>query len=160
MKTFRLTLPFLIILPLFSIGHAAPFPPVNTIYWEGDPGSARTITTKGRDAKLIQGASLEAISFSARLIDPVAAAQERAASVRVDVAGLAMTDPHTVDEQPKGGQGHLHYQIDNGPEIATTVAKLDFHELTPGTHKIKVMLVGNDHRPLGPQETLEVVIPR
>lgn len=158
-KLFQLVSP-LLLLPIFSTSHAAPFPPVNTIYWEGNPASAMTINTTGRGAKLVQGASLEALSFSARLIDPVAEAQQRAASVQVDVAGLAMIDPHTVNEQPKSGQGHLHYQVDDGPEIATTAAKLDFHELAPGAHKIRVILVGNDHQPLGPEEMLDVVIPR
>jgi hypothetical protein len=160
MKSLHLAAPIIILLSGFSVSHAADFPPANTIYWEGKPASAMTINSTDRGAKIVQGASVESLSFSARLLDPIAEAQERTASVQVDVSGLAMIDPHTVGEQPRSGQGHLHYQIDNGPEIATTVAKLDFHELTPGTHQIKVMLVGNDHQPLGPQETLKVVIPR
>jgi hypothetical protein len=37
--------------------------------------------------------------------------------------------------------------------------KLSFHGLTPGAHKIVVTLAGNDHNPLGPQQTLNVTIP-
>jgi hypothetical protein len=58
------------------------------------------------------------------------------------------------------GQGHLHYQVDNGPVIATTTTKLSFHELSAGQHKVMVMLVGNDHKPLGAEETLTVTIPQ
>ncbi len=139
---------------------AATFPPANTIVWEGNPASARTLNTGGREAKLMQGASVESSNFSARLIDPIANAQERAASVRVNVAGLALIDPHQANEQPKSGQGHIHYQVDDGPEIATIAPNLDFHELKPGRHKIKVTLVGNDHQALGPAQTLDVLIPR
>lgn len=151
-----------IVLPLagFTVSQAAGFPPVNTIYWEGNPASAMTINTTGRSAKLIQGASIESVSFSARLVDPIAEAVQRAARVQVEVAGLAMIDPAMAGEQPRSGQGHLHYQVDNGPQIATTEVQLDFHELSPGAHQIKVVLVGNDHQPLGPQETLKVEIPR
>jgi hypothetical protein len=39
------------------------------------------------------------------------------------------------------------------------MTKLSFHELSSGEHKIVVMLAGNDHKPLGPQETLTVTVP-
>jgi hypothetical protein len=75
------------------------------------------------------------------------------------VAGIQLIDPAAVNEQPQQGQGHLHCQVDNGPVIATTTTKLRFHELSLGSHEITVMLVGNDHQPLGPRETLTVNIP-
>jgi Family of unknown function (DUF6130) len=77
----------------------------------------------------------------------------------VTVAGIKLIDPAAVMEKPRTGHGHLHYQVDNGPIIATTTTKLSFHGLTPGNHKIVVMLAGNDHNPLGPQQTLDVTIP-
>jgi hypothetical protein len=49
----------------------------------------------------------------------------------------------------RAGQGHLHYRVDDGPVIATTVTELSFHELAPGPHRFEVTLVGNDHQPLG-----------
>ena len=79
--------------------------------------------------------------------------------MEVKVAGIQLIDAAAVNEQPQQGQGHLHYQVDNGPLIATTVTKLSFHELSSGEHKITVMLMGNDHQPLGVQETLTVTIP-
>jgi hypothetical protein len=49
--------------------------------------------------------------------------------------------------------------VDDGPVVATTATRLSFHELAAGAHRIEVALVGNDHRPLGPREVLEVTIP-
>lgn len=97
--------------------------------------------------------------LSATLSDPEKKAQEGTPTVEVKVAGIQLIDPAAVNEQPQQGQGHLHYQVDNGPVIATTTTKLSFHELSLGSHKITVMLVGNDHQPLGPRETLTVNIP-
>ncbi len=98
-------------------------------------------------------------TLTARLIDAEKKAQQKAATVDVSVTGIEIIDPASVNEQPKAGQGHLHYQVDDGPIIATTTTKLSFHGLTPGEHKIVVTLAGNDHNPLGPQETLNVTIP-
>lgn len=97
--------------------------------------------------------------LSAQLIDPEKNVREQTATVEVKVAGIQLIDPAAVHEQPQRGQGHLHYQVDAGPVIATTTTKLSFHELTLGSHRITVMLVGNDHEALGPRETLTVDIP-
>jgi hypothetical protein len=98
-------------------------------------------------------------ALSATLSDPEMKAQERTATVEVKVVGIQLIDPAAVHEEPQQGQGHLHYQVDNGPVVATTTTKLSFHELSMGSHKITVMLVGNDHQPLGPRETLTVNVP-
>lgn len=98
-------------------------------------------------------------TLTATLVDAAKKAQQKAATVEVKTTGIELIDPAQVNELPKAGQGHLHYQVDNGPIIATTATKLSFHGLTPGAHKIVVMLAGNDHNPLGPQQTLEVTIP-
>jgi hypothetical protein len=98
-------------------------------------------------------------TLKAMLIDAENKAKKQAATVEVKVTGITLIDPAKVKEQPKMGQGHLHYQVDDGPIIATTAPKLSFHGLTPGQHKIVVMLAANDHNPLGPQETLNVTIP-
>jgi hypothetical protein len=97
--------------------------------------------------------------LSAKLSDPEKKASEHTATVEVKVVGIQLTDPAAVNEQPQQGQGHLHYQVDTGPVIATTTTKLSFHELTSGSHEITVMLVSSDHQPLGPRETLTVNIP-
>jgi hypothetical protein len=98
-------------------------------------------------------------TLTATLVDPEKKAQQKAATVDVKVTGINLIDPAKVNEQPKMGQGHLHYQVDDGPVIATPTTKLSFHGLTPGQHKILVALAGNDHNPLGPQQTLSVTIP-
>jgi hypothetical protein len=100
------------------------------------------------------------VEFSAKLLDREKKAQAQEATVEVKVAGIQLMDPAAVNEQPQQGQGHLHYQVGNGPVIATTATKLSFHELNLGEQKITVMLVGNNHQPLGPQETLTVTIPK
>jgi hypothetical protein len=95
-------------------------------------------------------------SLSARLIDQQTKSMQRAATVEVSVTGVQLVDPGTTGEAVTAGQGHLHYQVDNGPIIATTATKLSFHELSPGTHTITVMLADNAHKPLGPRQTLSV----
>lgn len=97
--------------------------------------------------------------LSAALNDPDKKAQEQTATVEVKVSGIQLIDPAAVNEQPQKGQGHLPYHVDNGPVVATTATKLSFHELSTGSHKITVLLVGNAHQPLGPRETLTVNIP-
>lgn len=94
-----------------------------------------------------------------RLIDPVQKAEKRAATVECTVTGLQVVDPATVNEQPRPGQGHLHYQVDGGMIIATTAMKLSFHELKPGEHVISVTLAANDHAALGPPQTVRVQVP-
>jgi hypothetical protein len=105
------------------------------------------------------GAAQGTPTLTAKLVDPEKKAQQKAATVDVKVTGIKIIDPATANEKPIAGQGHLHYQVDEGPIIATTTMKLSFHGLTPGPHKIVVTLAGNDHNPLGPQETLNVTIP-
>ena len=98
-------------------------------------------------------------TLTATLIDAEKKAQKKTATVQVTVTGVDLIDPAKVNEIPRAGQGHLHYRVDDGPVIATTATKLSFHELTSGVHHITVMLAGNDHNPLGPEQTLDVNIP-
>jgi hypothetical protein len=98
-------------------------------------------------------------SMTARLVDPEKKAAKREATVEVTASGVQLVDPASASEMPMAGQAHLHYQVDNGPIIATPSAKLSFHELRPGSHTIVVTLVGNDHKPIGPQQTLTFAVP-
>lgn len=98
-------------------------------------------------------------TMTAKLVDPDKKAADKAATVEVTVSGIELTDPAISHEKPVPGQGHLHYQVDKGPVVATPTAKLTYHDLTPGPHTIVVMLVGNDHQPLGPQQQLTVTVP-
>jgi hypothetical protein len=99
-------------------------------------------------------------SLTAKLVDPETKAAKKEATVEVTTTGVAMTDPASVGEKPAPGQGHLHYQVDQGPVIATPTTKLSFHGLTPGAHSIIVTLAGNDHKPLLPPQTLNITIPK
>ncbi|MEO7385314.1 MAG: hypothetical protein ABIX37_00095 [Gammaproteobacteria bacterium] len=98
-------------------------------------------------------------TVSANLVDPVAKALKQTASVKVTVEGLRLVEASASMEKPKAGEGHLHYQVDKGPVIATTAPALAFHELTPGQHIITVTPVGNDHQPVGTPVVLSVSIP-
>jgi hypothetical protein len=98
-------------------------------------------------------------TLTAKLVDQEAKAKKKAATVEASVTGLEIVDPATVNEVAKEGQGHLHYQVDDGPIIATTVLKLSFHALTPGKHVIKVSLAANDHKALGAEQVLNVDVP-
>lgn len=101
---------------------------------------------------------LFAQSFHAQLVDKEAKALKSEATVRVDVQGLEMVDPADSGEKARSGEGHLHYQINGGPIIATTATKLSFHQLPAGNHRITVSLAGNDHAPIGLPQTLDVAI--
>jgi hypothetical protein len=118
----------------------------------------RTTETQ-RQADQVRKTAAPAPTLSATLMQPEQKATKHEADVQVQVAGIDIVDPATANEKPEPGQGHLHYQLDSGPIIATTATKLDFHKLAPGKHQITVMLAGNDHSPLGPKETLHVTIP-
>jgi hypothetical protein len=107
----------------------------------------------------MSGVGSKSMTLKATLVDEKAKAQKKAATVKVMVTGVRIIDPALVNEIPKKGQGHFHYQVDNGPIIATTAPKLSFHDLSSGSHTIKVILAANDHTPLGPEETLTVTIP-
>ena len=98
-------------------------------------------------------------TLTATLVEAEKKAQQKAATVEVKVTGVKLVDPAKSNEQPKAGEGHIHYQVDDGPIIATPAMKLSFHGLSAGSHKILVALAGNDHNPLGPQQTLTVTIP-
>jgi len=98
-------------------------------------------------------------SMTAKLIDADKRAADRSATIEVTTSGVELTDPALSNEKPVPGQGHLHYQLDKGPIVATPAAKLSYHELTPGAHTIVVALAGNDHKPLGPQQQLNVTVP-
>jgi hypothetical protein len=98
-------------------------------------------------------------TMTAKLVDADKKAAQRAATVEVTTSGVQLVDPGISMEKAVTGQGHLHYQLDKGPIVATPAAKLSFHELSPGPHTIVVMLAGNDHKPLGPQAVLNVTVP-
>jgi len=98
-------------------------------------------------------------TLTAKLVDRDAKARKGEMTVEVSVGGLELTDAAKAMEQPRTGQGHIHYRLDDGPVIATTATKLSFHELGAGAHSLEVRLAGNDHKPLGPAQKLSVTVP-
>ena len=98
-------------------------------------------------------------TLKATLVDAAKKAEAKTATVQVTVSGVKLIDPDKTHGQAKKGEGHLHYQLDNGPVIATTATKLSFHGLSSGQHTLVVMLAGNNHEPLGPKEALTFEIP-
>ncbi len=98
-------------------------------------------------------------SMTAKMVDEEAKAKKKEATIVVEVKGLKLVDPASVQEKPARGQGHLHYRLDNGPIIATTAIKLSFHEMSSGPHVIAVALAANDHSALGPLASFTVTIP-
>ncbi len=109
--------------------------------------------------QIAESAAIPTPLFNAALIDVAQKAKKRAATVEVTISNIELVDADKVYEKPKPGQAHIHYQLDNGPIIATTSTKLSFHELSSGTHTIVVRLAANDHQPMGPQKTLTFNIP-
>jgi hypothetical protein len=100
----------------------------------------------------------QAPSLQASLSDPAKNGARGAATVTVQVTGVKLVDPAASNETPREGEGHLHYQLDGGPVIATTSPKLSFHGLKTGSHTLKVALAKNDHSPMGPEKTLTVQV--
>ena len=137
-------------------GHQAIMPPQTD---EGPKAMRNPMTETQREADQVRKTAAPAPALSAALMQPEQKAKKHEADVQVQVTGIDIVDPAMANEKPAPGQGHLHYQLDSGPIVATTATKLDFHKLAPGKHQITVMLAGNDHQPLGPKETLHVTIP-
>lgn len=122
-------------------------------------GTSGTAVPATRPMEPTTSTGANAMSLTAQLVDPEAKAKKQAATVSVGSRGVRIVDPAISGEKPIKGQGHLHYQVDDGPIIATTALKLSFHGLKPGTHGIMVQLAANDHSPLGPEQKLSVTIP-
>jgi hypothetical protein len=131
-----------------GVGNAAAQAPPRDEHPHGQKGEEKAAAIGKTSARL-----------EATLVEPEKKAKEKAATVKVSVVGVEIVDPALENEKPAPGKGHLHYQVDDDPIIATTATKLSFHELSAGKHTIKVVLAGNDHRPLGPEQTLTVTIP-
>ena len=129
------------------------------MYWMTAILLALTVASTKTASAQTPGAATKP-TLTARLIDAEKKAADGAATVEVTVSGVELMDPAASKEKPVPGQGHLHYQVDKGPVVATPSAKLSFHELAPGMHTIMVVLAGNDHKPLGPQQQLTVTVPK
>ena len=112
-----------------------------------------------QSANQVVGQVAQTATMTASLIDAEKNAKDKSATVEVRITGIELIDPALTNKKPMNGQGHLHYQVDDGPVIATTAPKLSFHGLRSGKHKIVVMLANNDNSPAGPQQTMEITVP-
>ena len=121
----------------------------------------RTLSLATLALGLVLGAAraVAAPALDAELINEPANARNASAVIRVAVSGIDLVDPDDAGADARAGQGHLEYRLDGGPVIATTVSKLAFQELAPGSHNVVVSLAGNDGEPLGPKETVPILIP-
>src|SRR5580765_6702619 len=85
---------------------------------------AQHATHEREHDKTNQAPTVSIASLTARLIDAENKARQKTATVEVSVSGMELIDPAQVNERAKTGQGHLHYQVDDGIVIATTTTKL------------------------------------
>lgn len=119
-------------------------------------GAARADGLTAREVEEIEGAggtgpAAEAerepsrASLTAKLVDEKANAARATARIEVKVKGMS---------EPR-----LLYKVDDGPAVETSDTTISVRNLTPGAHKITVLLAGEDSAPLGPSETLSVTIP-
>lgn len=129
------------------------------------PGRATVDTTtvppSGHHGSAVPGGTVQtgSVTFRATLVNPEKQTLKKSAEVQVTVQGVKLTEPDATTDQALVGQAHIHYQMDDGPVIATTSTKLGFHGLKPGKHKLLVMLAGNDHKPIGQPQMLDINIP-
>ena len=108
------------------------------------------------DARLTHG---DTWSFKANLSDSDNQAKRKSVLIETKVTGIRIIDPAQSDRTSGRQEGHFHYRLDDGAVLETIQDKMSFHNLSRGTHKIEVSLAGNDHSPLGPEETFFVKIP-
>lgn len=137
-----------------------------TLAWALSAGAAFAQSAQSPQAptpvERAQGAAAQSgapvTMYSSILVDQAGDRQD-AATVTVNIEGLRLVEPSAAPQPARPGEGHLHYRVDRGPVIATSAAQLTFRELAAGSHVITVQLVGTDHRPLGPVQTLTAQMP-
>jgi hypothetical protein len=59
---------------------------------------------------------------------------------------LKLSKEH-IDGARKEGEGHIHAYIDDGDKLTTADSTIQFPNLKPGKHVVKVSLHNNDHTP-------------
>jgi hypothetical protein len=122
-------------------------------------GTTTNMQTQASTNLTVTSTNMGPATLQATLVEPTLQSKNKAATVNVAISGIQLVEPPVSAPVHVAGQGHLHYQLDNLPMIATTSTNLGFHGLSSGSHQITVMLAGNDHRPLGPQSKLTVQVP-
>lgn len=91
------------------------------------------------------------VTLTATLVDKATLAAKKMASLNVTVKGATIAH---------GADAHIHYQLDNGPIIATSDTKLMFANLSPGSHTLVVTVANHQHQPLSDPQTITFNIPQ
>ncbi|MEJ8544326.1 stalk domain-containing protein [Brevibacillus borstelensis] len=115
-----------------------------------DP-TARTVSLKASDAPSFQ------------ILSPAPHDILYTSQVEVSVAafGHHLSD-FRQNMQAKAGEGHIHIWLDTDPSDPKLAYKMIdgkpavFDNVQPGTHKLTVQLVGNDHKPIQPEVKEEI----
>lgn len=107
--------------------------------------------------------------LSANLVDPQRNARNQSIVVETRATGVEIVDPERArpaegsreyaDRQAGVRQAHYHYQLDDGPVIATTADRLSFHDVEPGEHTVTIRLADAEHQPVGAEQQLTIEIP-
>lgn len=90
-----------------------------------------------------------------KLVEPAASAEVAAGDVKVAVetTGLKFVMPSNT---LVAGEGHVHFTIDDGPEVMSTDPSMVLKDVAPGPHKLKAELVQNDTKPFDPPIKQEI----
>jgi len=93
-----------------------------------------------------------------QLTAPVAGAVVPAGtvSVAVETTGLKYVMPSNTNVS---GEGHVHFTLDDRPEVMSTTPEAEITDVEPGTHTLTAELVQNNTQPFDPPitETIEFV---
>ena len=83
---------------------------------------------------MVATAAAAAPTFEASLENPEAKASKAEATVKIQVSGIQLVDPASVQEKPKAGQGHLHYRVDaENPVVGAPCGVMDQVAVVMGT---------------------------
>ena len=111
------------------------------------------------DRTIMAGQSGMGPLLIAVLVNPKDNAKNHKAVIEVQTDGFTVVDPATVKGEPKSGEGHIQYRIDNGA-IENTISKTwTFEHLASGEHLIRVALVSSDNHQIGETRSLRIKVP-
>lgn len=138
------------------------------------PGRTPTPAAAGRTPTPAAATTPTPAGPSVEIVSPAAGATLPAGDIRVEVrvSGLQIVDPSLT---PVPGQGHVHFyilrpdqQVPTTPGQPAVTAQGTYHatattnhtwtNVQPGTYKLAVQLVQNNHTPLQPPVVREITV--
>ena len=125
--------------------------------WKQDPKTGST-PERVPDRTILQGQVASSTNFEVGLVEPAKFAHQRQAVVQARLYGLHLVDPHA-HPLPNEHQGHLVYQVDEGPEQTSVSPRFAITGLAPGRHTISLHLADNQGHAISPETRLSVEIP-